>query len=210
MTERSSGTRYSRKNSGGTPPSKPYPLSQQLPDRGSEASKCRPTKQIPLPTSATRRQRKRSFQMSSDKANSPSLSQRPADRGSKASKCRPTKQIPPPTSATRRQRKRSFQMSSDKANSPSLSQQLPDRGSKASKCRPSYTPKKKFTLSIPKERRTSNDNNKIQRQTHTNPYINPNHHLPHHPQLQPNPCSSRTQRGHNPERVLPYHNPVTR
>ena len=161
MTERSSGTRYSRKNSGGTPPSKPYPLSQQLPDRGS-----------------------------------------------KASKCRPTKLILPPTSATRRQRKRSFQMSSDKANSPSLSQQLPDRGSKASKCRPSS--KKKFTLSIPKERRTSNDNNKIQRQTHTNPYINPNHHLPHHPQLQPNSCSSRTQRGHNPERVLPYHNPVTR
>ena len=162
MTERSSGTRYSRKNSGGTPPSKPYPLSQQLPDRGS-----------------------------------------------KASKCRPTKLIPPPTSATRRQRKRSFQMSSDKANSPSLSQQLPDRGSKASKCRPSYTPRKKFTLSIPKERRTSNDNNKIQRQTHPNPYINHNHHLPHHPQLQPNSCSSRTQRGHNPERVLPNHNPVT-
>ena len=50
MTERSSGTRYSRKNSGGTPPSKPYPLSQQLPDRGSEASKCRPTKQIPPPS----------------------------------------------------------------------------------------------------------------------------------------------------------------
>ena len=72
MTERSSGTRYSRKNSGGTPPSKPYPLSQQLPDRGSEASKCRPTKLIPLPTSATRRQRKQSFQVSSDKANSPS------------------------------------------------------------------------------------------------------------------------------------------
>ena len=72
VTERSSGTRYSRKNSGGTPPSKPYPLSQQLPDRGSEASKCRPTKLIPLPTSATRRQRKQSFQMSSDKANSPS------------------------------------------------------------------------------------------------------------------------------------------
>lgn len=139
VTERSSGTRYSRKNSGGTPPSKPYPLSQQLPDRGSKASKCRPTKLIPLPR------------------------QRPADRGSEASKCRP-----------------------------------------------SYTPRKKFTLSIPKERRTSNDNNKIQRQTHTNPYINPNHHLPHHPQLQPNPCSSRTQRGHNPERVLPYHNPVTR
>ena len=112
VTERSSGTRYSRKNSGGTPPSKPYPLSQQLPDRGSEASKCRPTKLIPLPTSATRRQRKRSFQMSSDKANSPSLSQRPADRGSEASKCRPTKLILPPTSATRRQRKRSFQMSS--------------------------------------------------------------------------------------------------
>ena len=101
MTERSSGTRYSRKNSGGTPPSKPYPLSQQLPDRGSEASKCRPTKLIPLPTSATRRQRKQSFQMSS------------------------------------------------------------------------VLQKKKFTLSIPKERRTSNDNNKIQRQTHPNPYINP-------------------------------------
>ena len=49
MTERSSGTRYSRKNSGGTPPSKPYPLSQQLPDRGSKASKCRPTKLIPPP-----------------------------------------------------------------------------------------------------------------------------------------------------------------
>ena len=97
VTERSSGTRYSRKNSGGTPPSKPYPLSQQLPDRGSEASKCRPTKLIPPPTSATRRQRKQSFQMSSDKANSPSLSQRPADRGSKASKCRPTKLIPPPS-----------------------------------------------------------------------------------------------------------------
>ena len=43
VTERSSGTRYSRKNSGGMPPSKPYPLSQQLPDRGSEASKCRPS-----------------------------------------------------------------------------------------------------------------------------------------------------------------------
>ena len=50
MTERSSGTRYSRKNSGGTPPSKPYPLSQQLPDRGSEASKCRPTRLIPPPS----------------------------------------------------------------------------------------------------------------------------------------------------------------
>ena len=146
MTERSSGTRYSRKNSGGTPPSKPYPLSQQLPDRGSEASKCRPTKLILPPTSATRRQRKRSFQMSSDKANSPSLSQRPADRGSEASKCRPTKLILPPTSATRRQRKRSFQMSSDKANSPSLSQRPADRGSKASKCRPSYTPKKIHSL----------------------------------------------------------------
>ena len=97
VTERSSGTRYSRKNSGGTPPSKPYPLSQQLPDRGSEASKCRPTKLIPPPTSATRRQRKRSFQMSSDKANSPSLSQQLPDRGSKASKCRPTKLIPPPS-----------------------------------------------------------------------------------------------------------------
>ena len=162
MTERSSGTRYSRKNSGGTPPSKPYPLSQQLPDRGSEASKCRPTKLIPLPTSATRRQRKRSFQMSSDKANSPSHVSDPQTEEAKLPNVvRPTLQ-------------------------------------------------KKFTLSIPKERRTSNDNNKIQRQTHTNPYINPNHHLPHHPQLQPNPCSSRTQRGHNPERVLPYHNPVTR
>ena len=50
MTERSSGTRYSRKNSGGTPPSKPYPLSQQLPDRGSKASKCRPTRLIPPPS----------------------------------------------------------------------------------------------------------------------------------------------------------------
>ena len=209
MTERSSGTRYSRKNSGGTPPSKPYPLSQQLPDRGSEASKCRPTKLIPLPTSATRRQRKRSFQMSSDKANSPSLSQRPADRGSEASKCRPTKLILPPTSATRRQRKRSFQMSSDKANSPShVSDPQTEEAKLPNVVRP--TLQKKFTLSIPKERRTSNDNNKIQRQTHPNPYINPNHHLPHHPQLQPNPCSSRTQRGHNPERVLPYHNPVTR
>ena len=161
MTERSSGTRYSRKNSGGTPPSKPYPLSQQLPDRGSEASKCRPTKLIPLPTSATRRQRKRSFQMSSDKANSPSHVSDPQTEEAKLPNVvRPTLQ-------------------------------------------------KKFTLSIPKERRTSNDNNKIQRQTHTNPYINHNHHLPHHPQLQPNPCSSRTQRGHNPERVLPNHNPVT-
>ena len=72
VTERSAGTRYSRKNSGGTPPSKPYPLSQQLPDRGSKASKCRPTKLILPPTSATRRQRKQSFQVSSDKANSPS------------------------------------------------------------------------------------------------------------------------------------------
>ena len=162
MTERSSGTRYSRKNSGGTPPSKPYPLSQQLPDRGSKASKCRPTKLILPPTSATRRQRKRSFQMSSDKANSPSHVSDPQTEEAKLpSVVRPT---------------------------------LP----------------KKFTLSIPKERRTSNDNNKIQRQTHTNPYINPNHHLPHHPQLQSNPCSSRTQRGHNPERVLPNYNPVTR
>ena len=55
MTERSSGTRYSRKNSGGTPPSKPYPLCQQHPDRGSEASKCRPTKQI-LPPSVSNTQ----------------------------------------------------------------------------------------------------------------------------------------------------------
>ena len=162
MTERSSGTRYSRKNSGGTPPSKPYPLSQQLPDRGSKASKCRPTKQIPLPTSATRRQRKRSFQMSSDKANFPSHVSDPQ---------------------------------TEEAKLPSV-------------VRP--TLKKKFTLSIPKERRTNNDNNKIQRQTYPNPYINPNHHLPHHPQLQPDPCSSRTQRGHNPERLLPHHNPVTR
>ncbi len=213
MTERSSGTRYSRKNSGGTPPSKPYPLCQQLADRGSEASKCRPTRLIPLPLSATRRQRKRSFQMSSDKADSPTLCQRPADRGSKASKCRPTKLILPPTSATRRQRKQSFQMSSDKANSPTLCQRPADRGSEASKCRPSSThppKKKKFTLPIPKERRTSNDNNKIQRQTHHNPPINFHHNLPHHPQLQSNPCSSRTQRGHNPERLLPNHNPVTR
>ena len=160
MTERSSGTRYSRKNSGGTPPSKPYPLSQQLPDRGSKASKCRPTKLIPLPTSATRRQRKQSFQVSSDKANSPSVSDPQTEEAKLPNVVRP--------------------------------------------------PKKKFTLSIPKERRTSNDNNKIQRQTHPNPYINPNHHLPHHPQLQPDPCSSRTQRGHNPERLLPHHNPVTR
>ena len=82
MTERSSGTRYSRKNSGGTPPSKPYPLSQQLPDRGSEASKCRPTKLIPLPTSVTRRQRKQSFQVSyvlHSKKNS--LSQSPKKEG---------------------------------------------------------------------------------------------------------------------------------
>ena len=127
MTERSSGTRYSRKNSGGTPPSKHYPLSQQLPDRGSKASKCRPTKLIPLPR------------------------QRPADRGSEASKCRPTKLILPPTSATRRQRKQSFQVSSDKANSPSLSQQLPDRGSKASKCRPSSPRKNSLSQSPKKE-----------------------------------------------------------
>ena len=80
MTERSSGTRYSRKNSGGTPPSKPYPLSQQLPDRGSEASKCRPTKLIPLPTSATRRQRKQSFQVSSVLQKN-SLSQSPKKEG---------------------------------------------------------------------------------------------------------------------------------
>ena len=139
VTERSSGTRYSRKNSGGTPPSKPYPLSQQLPDRGSEASKCRPTRQIPPP----------------------SVSDPQTEEAKLPNVVRPTLQ-------------------------------------------------KKFTLSIPKERRTSNDNNKIQRQTHPNPYINPNHHLPHHPQLQPDPCSSRTQRGHNPERLLPHHNPVTR
>ena len=81
MTERSSGTRYSRKNSGGTPPSKPYPLSQQLPDRGSKASKCRPTKLIPLPTSATRRQRKHSFQMSSVLQKKNSLSQSPKKEG---------------------------------------------------------------------------------------------------------------------------------
>lgn len=81
MTERSSGTRYSRKNSGGTPPSKPYPLSQQLPDRGSEASKCRPTKLIPLPTSVTRRQRKQSFQMSSVLQKKNSLSQSPKKEG---------------------------------------------------------------------------------------------------------------------------------
>ena len=139
VTERSSGTRYSRKNSGGTPPSKPYPPSQQLPDRGSEASKCRPTKLIPPP----------------------SVSNSQTEEAKLPNVVRPTLQ-------------------------------------------------KKFTLSIHKERRTSNDNNKIQRQTHPNPYINPNHHLPHHPQLQPNPCSSRTQRGHNPERLLPHHNPVTR
>ena len=81
MTERSSGTRYSRKNSGGTPPSKPYPLSQQLPDRGSEASKCRPTKLIPPPTSATPRQRKQGFQMSSVLQKKNSLSQSPKKEG---------------------------------------------------------------------------------------------------------------------------------
>ena len=81
MTERSSGTRYSRKNSGGTPPSKPYPLSQHLPDRESEASKCRPTKLIPLPTSATRRQRTQSFQMSSVLQKKNSLSQSPKKEG---------------------------------------------------------------------------------------------------------------------------------
>ena len=137
--------------------------------------------------------------------------QRLADRGSEASKCRPTRLIPPPSvgnsqteeaklpnvvrqskfphplSATPRQRKQSFQMSSVL-----------------------HPPPKRFTLPIPKERRTSNDNNKIQRQTHHNPPINFHHNLPHHPQLQPNPCSSRTQRGHNPERLLPHHNPVTR
>lgn len=81
MTERSSGTRYSRKNSGGTPPSKPYPLSQQPADRGSKASKCRPTKLIPPPTSATRRQRKQSFQMSSVLQKKNSLSQSPKKEG---------------------------------------------------------------------------------------------------------------------------------
>ena len=187
MTERSSGTRYSRKNSGGTPPSKPYPLCQQPPDRGSEASKCRPTRLIPHPLSAPRRQRKRSFQMSSDKANSPTLCQQPPDRGSEASKCRPTRLIPPPSVSNPQ---------TEEAKLPNV-------------VRPPPTPKK-FTLQIPKERRTSNDNNKIQRQTYPNPPINFHHNLPHHPQLQPNPCSSRTQRGHNPERLLPHHNPVTR
>ena len=81
MTERSSGTRYSRKNSGGTPPSKPYPLSQRPADRGSKASKCRPTKLIPPPTSATRRQRKQSFQMSSVLQKKNSLSQSPKKEG---------------------------------------------------------------------------------------------------------------------------------
>lgn len=82
MTERSSGTRYSRKNSGGTPPSKPYPLSQQLPDRGSKASKCRSTRLIPPPTSATRRQRKQSFQVSSVlHSQKNSLSQSPKKEG---------------------------------------------------------------------------------------------------------------------------------
>ena len=146
MTERSSGTRYSRKNSGGTPPSKPYPLSQQLPDRGSKASKCRPTKQIPPPSVSDPQTEEAKLPNVVRQGKFPFPRQRPADRGSEASKCRPTKQIPLPTSATRRQRKRSFQMSSDKANSPSLSQQLPDRGSKASKCRPSYTPKKIHSL----------------------------------------------------------------
>ena len=111
MTERSSGTRYSRKNSGGTPPSKPYPLSQQLPDRGSKASKCRPTRQIPLPTSATRRQRKRSFQMSSDKANSPSHVSDPQTEEAKLPSVVRQGKFPLPQSATPRQRKRSFQVS---------------------------------------------------------------------------------------------------
>ena len=111
MTERSSGTRYSRKNSGGTPPSKPYPLSQQLPDRGSEASKCRPTKLISLPTSATRRQRKQSFQMSSDKANSPSHVSDPQTEEAKLPSVVRQGKFPLPQSATPRQRKRSFQVS---------------------------------------------------------------------------------------------------
>ena len=136
--------------------------------------------------------------------------QRPADRGSEASKCRPTRLIPPPSVSDPQTEEAKLPSVVRQSKFPLPRQRPADRGSEASKCRPSYTPRKKFTLSIHKERRTSNDNNKIQRQTHTNPYINPNHHLPHHPQLQPNPCSSRTQRGHNPERVLPYHNPVTR
>ena len=112
VTERSSGTRYSRKNSGGTPPSKPYPLSQQLPDRGSKASKCRPTKLIPLPTSATRRQRKQSFQMSSDKANSPSHVSDPQTEEAKLPSVVRQSSFPLPQSATPRQRKQGFQMSS--------------------------------------------------------------------------------------------------
>ena len=60
-----------------------FPLPRQRPaDRGSKASKCRPTKQILPPTSATRRQRKQSFQVSSvlhSKKNS--LSQSPKKEG---------------------------------------------------------------------------------------------------------------------------------
>ena len=57
VTERSSGTRYSRKNSGGTPPSKL------------------------IPQSATPRQRKQGFQMSSVLQKKISLSQSPKKEG---------------------------------------------------------------------------------------------------------------------------------
>ena len=97
MTERSSGTRYSRKNSGGTPPSKPYPLSQQLPDRGSEASKCRPTRLIPPPSVSDPQTEEAKLPSVVRQSKFPLPRQRPADRGSEASKCRPTKQIPPPS-----------------------------------------------------------------------------------------------------------------
>ena len=128
MTERSSGTRYSRKNSGGTPPSKPYPLCQQRPDRGSEASKCRPTRQIPLPLSAT------------------------PDRGSEASKCRPTKQIPHPSVSNSQTEEAKLPNVVRQGKFPSLCQQHPDRGSEASKCRPSSThPQNSLSQSPKKE-----------------------------------------------------------
>ena len=90
MTERSSGTRYSRKNSGGTPPSKPYPLCQQHPDRGSEASKCRPTKLIPQPSVSNSQTEEAKLPSVVRQSEFSLPRQRPADRGSKASKCRPS------------------------------------------------------------------------------------------------------------------------
>ena len=159
MTERSSGTRYSRKNSGGTPPSKPYPLSQQLPDRGSEASKCRPTKLIPLPTSVTRRQRKQSFQMSSDKANSPSHVSDPQTEEAKAS------------NVVHYQKN-------------SLSQ----------------SPKKEGPAMI-----TIKFNGKPTQIPTSTPITT----FPHHPATTRSILLVRLN-GHNPERLLPHHNPVTR